>query len=241
MDDRSLFDELLRVATRLGVDVRIEPFETPPAGGGGRCVLAGKDLILLDARASLRDRVAALASALANLNLDDVYVTPEARDRVEAERDAQVAPARARAARPALHDGRRGAGALLRRGAGRGDGPGGARLGGAARAAGTRARRRLEPGRRGYGSRRARPADRPPGRGGARGRSGDRAHGRRGRAVGRRGAPGRRARVGGARVPERHSRARRRHAHPERRRLRAGRQRDRRGGAGPRPRGAARS
>ena len=92
MDDRSLLDELVRVATRLGIDVRIEPFEIPPAGGGGRCVLAGKDLILLDARASLRDRVAALASALANLDLDDVYVTPEARDRVEAERDARVLP-----------------------------------------------------------------------------------------------------------------------------------------------------
>ena len=92
MDDRSLLDELVRVATRLGVEVRIEPFETPPAGGGGRCLLAGRDLILLDARASLRDRVAALASALADRNLDDVYLTPEARDRVEAERDAQVAP-----------------------------------------------------------------------------------------------------------------------------------------------------
>jgi UDP-N-acetylmuramate dehydrogenase len=92
VDDRSLLDELVRVATRLGVDVRTEPFETPPAGGGGRCVLAGKDLILLDARASLRERVAALASALANLNLDDVYVTPEARDRVEAERDARITP-----------------------------------------------------------------------------------------------------------------------------------------------------
>jgi UDP-N-acetylmuramate dehydrogenase len=92
VDDRSLLDELVRVATRLGIDVRIEPFEIPPVGGGGRCVLAGKDLILLDARASLRDRVAALASALANLDLDDVYVTPEARDRVEAERDARVLP-----------------------------------------------------------------------------------------------------------------------------------------------------
>ena len=92
MDDRELFDELARVATRLGIVVRVEPFETPPARGGGRCRVAGREFILLDARTPLADRVGALASALADLDLDDVYLMPEARDRVEAERDARVAP-----------------------------------------------------------------------------------------------------------------------------------------------------
>jgi UDP-N-acetylmuramate dehydrogenase len=92
VDDQGLLDELVRVATRLGVEVRIEPFETPAAGGGGRCVVKGRDLILLDARAPLAGRVDALASSLASLDLDDVYVTPEARDRVEKARDPRVAP-----------------------------------------------------------------------------------------------------------------------------------------------------
>ena len=92
MDDRDLLDELVRVATRLGVEVRIEPFETPPARGGGRCLVEGREFILLDARAPLGDRVSALASALSDLDLDDVYVTPEARDRVEEARDARVRP-----------------------------------------------------------------------------------------------------------------------------------------------------
>jgi UDP-N-acetylmuramate dehydrogenase len=92
VDERELLDELVRVATRLGVEVRIEPFETPPARGGGRCVVAGREVILLDARAPLGDRVGALASALADLDLDDVYVMPEARDRVEGEREARVQP-----------------------------------------------------------------------------------------------------------------------------------------------------
>ena len=92
MDDRELLDELVRVATRLGVQVRIEPFETPSARGGGRCLVGGRELILLDARAPLGDRVSALASALSDLDLDDVYLTPEARDRVEAARDARVRP-----------------------------------------------------------------------------------------------------------------------------------------------------
>jgi UDP-N-acetylmuramate dehydrogenase len=92
VDDRDLLDELVRVATRLGVEVRIEPFETPPARGGGRCLVEGREFILLDARAPLGERVNALASALSDLDLDDVYVTPEARDRVEGARDAGVRP-----------------------------------------------------------------------------------------------------------------------------------------------------
>jgi UDP-N-acetylmuramate dehydrogenase len=91
VDDRELFDELSRAAMRLGVEVRTEPFETPPARGGGRCRVAGREFIFVDARASLGDRVGALASALAGLDLDDVYLTPEARDRVEVARDAQIA------------------------------------------------------------------------------------------------------------------------------------------------------
>ena len=77
-------------------------------------------------RAPLGDRVSALASALSDLDLDDVYVTPEARDRVEGARDARVRPREGVAARPAHHAGRRRPGALVRRGARRGDGPRGA-------------------------------------------------------------------------------------------------------------------
>ncbi|HEY7140231.1 MAG TPA: UDP-N-acetylmuramate dehydrogenase [Methylomirabilota bacterium] len=94
MDDRDLLDELVRVATRLGVEVRAEPFETPSARGGGRCLVDGRELILLDARARLGDRVGALAAALSTLDLDDVYMMPEARERVEREREpgARILP-----------------------------------------------------------------------------------------------------------------------------------------------------
>ena len=78
MDDRELLDELVRVAARLGVQVRIEPFETPPACGGGRCVVDGREFILIDARAPLGDRLGALAAAMSDLDLADISVTPGA-------------------------------------------------------------------------------------------------------------------------------------------------------------------
>jgi UDP-N-acetylmuramate dehydrogenase len=92
VDDRELFEELTRVAARLGVQVRIEPFETPPVRGGGRCVVDGRELVLIDARAPLGERLGVLAAALSDLDLEDIYVTPEARDRVERERDARILP-----------------------------------------------------------------------------------------------------------------------------------------------------
>jgi UDP-N-acetylmuramate dehydrogenase len=84
VDDAALFAELSRVAAKLGVPVRVEPFETAPVGGGGLCVVRGRSLVLLDARASLGDRVLALARALGGLPVEDVYMAPDARAAVEA-------------------------------------------------------------------------------------------------------------------------------------------------------------
>jgi hypothetical protein len=51
MDAQPLFDELLHAAARLGVEVRMEPFETPATLGGGLCVVRGETLVLIDQRA----------------------------------------------------------------------------------------------------------------------------------------------------------------------------------------------
>lgn len=90
MDDQHLFDELLRVAGTLGVAVRVEPFETPARAGGGSCVLRGKRLVLIDRTAPLRERIAAFAGALAELEIESVFMIPEARDVVEAKRGPRL-------------------------------------------------------------------------------------------------------------------------------------------------------
>lgn len=84
MNDQNLFDELLRAAENLGVAVRIEPFETSVIAGGGRCIFQGEQLVLIDARAPLRDRVMTLARALSELETETVFMVPEAREMVEA-------------------------------------------------------------------------------------------------------------------------------------------------------------
>ncbi len=78
-----MLDELLKVASKLGIAVRIEPFETPVAGGGGLCVVRGHPLVLLDSSAPLPARVRALSRALAALEVDAIYIAPVARDLIE--------------------------------------------------------------------------------------------------------------------------------------------------------------
>jgi hypothetical protein len=84
MDDQHLFDELLRAAEELGVEVRIEPFETPAPKGGGLCVVRGERLVLIDQRAPLLDRILVLAQALSELGSETVYMAPKARELIEA-------------------------------------------------------------------------------------------------------------------------------------------------------------
>ncbi|MFQ5830263.1 MAG: hypothetical protein ACE5JD_14065 [Candidatus Methylomirabilia bacterium] len=92
MDDQHLLDEFLRAAEKLGVEVRIEAFETPATTGGGLCVLRGGQLVLLDEGAPLSNRVLALARALARLESETVYMVPEARELVEAQRVEATIP-----------------------------------------------------------------------------------------------------------------------------------------------------
>jgi hypothetical protein len=92
MDDQPLFDELLQAAARLGVEVRIEPFETPATMGGGLCVVRGETLVLIDQQAPLPDRLLALARALVELQSETVYMAPEARELIEALRGDWTPP-----------------------------------------------------------------------------------------------------------------------------------------------------
>jgi hypothetical protein len=84
VDDQRLFDELARAAERLGVEVRIEPFETPASGGGGLCVVRGEKRVLVDQRAPLADRILVVARALAGLESETIYLAPEVRELIEA-------------------------------------------------------------------------------------------------------------------------------------------------------------
>lgn len=80
MDLGQLYQELCTAARKLGVEVRAEAFDpglsdaTRPRGG--LCSIRGKQLILVDSRGSLPDRIATVAGALSQLDLESVFLPP---------------------------------------------------------------------------------------------------------------------------------------------------------------------
>lgn len=81
-------DELIGVARKIGIEVRIQPIRIPSRSFGGLCRLRGRQVLLLDQKSSPADRVGTLAEALSQFEreLEGVFLTPEARQVVEAAR-----------------------------------------------------------------------------------------------------------------------------------------------------------
>lgn len=77
-----MLDELLRLAQYLEVEVRYEH----TGGRVGRCLLHGRHLIVMDKALTLREKVLGLALSLADLDYEDVYLTPACRDLLESNR-----------------------------------------------------------------------------------------------------------------------------------------------------------
>ena len=89
-DERNLFgppademlDELKRLAQRLQVEVRYES----TGGKVGRCLLYGVQIVVVERSLPVADKVEGLAIALADLDYEDVYLSPACRELLEARR-----------------------------------------------------------------------------------------------------------------------------------------------------------
>ncbi len=80
MDLPRLLDELINAAQKCGIDVRIEPFDPGLSDEkfprGGLCMVHGKQMILVDAKAPLPDRIAMVAAALSTVDLEHLFLAP---------------------------------------------------------------------------------------------------------------------------------------------------------------------
>lgn len=80
--------ELLNVAERAGIAVRIEPLDPDvfERRRGGICRIEGVRTILVDSAASIEEKISVLLRALAKVELDAVYMLPELRNRIESQK-----------------------------------------------------------------------------------------------------------------------------------------------------------
>ncbi len=84
VDQETMLHHLEELAKRLGVEVRYEA----AAGRVGKGVLRGRKIAVIDASLRVHERVAALASILADEPTNGVYLPPAVRTRLEAGRAA---------------------------------------------------------------------------------------------------------------------------------------------------------
>ena len=99
-----LYQHLHELLIKLGVSVRTEPFDpklfTGTTARGGLCRVGTKWVVLVDARASITERVGVLAHAAATFDYDRYFVPPAVREVVDNHRrtaEARVSSSKERA------------------------------------------------------------------------------------------------------------------------------------------------
>ena len=84
-DPGEKFRELLNVAERAGISVRLEPLDPEVflRHRGGICRIEGVQTILIDSAAPAEEKMAVLLRALGSVELDAIYIRPDLRNCIE--------------------------------------------------------------------------------------------------------------------------------------------------------------
>jgi len=81
VDNTAILGQLEALAQDLGVQIRYEYLEEETSfPGGGLCRLGDQHLIIVNARATIGEKVQTLARAMKRFDLGQVYLKPAVRD-----------------------------------------------------------------------------------------------------------------------------------------------------------------
>ncbi len=89
MDEQRKLGIILELAESLGIEVRLAPadMDSPEHPGGAVISLRGRDILFLNATASVEDQIRAVAPAVrGKADLDAMFLPPEIREAIEAAR-----------------------------------------------------------------------------------------------------------------------------------------------------------
>ena len=87
MTDAQLLQEFEALAQRLDIQVSRDDLEGSP---GGLCTVRGERRLILHSRLDVRTQVEIFAREFARLPLDDLYVVPRLRERIDDCREAHA-------------------------------------------------------------------------------------------------------------------------------------------------------
>ena len=86
MDDKTTLNELEELAQRVGITVRYEPLKIEGVvHAGGFCRVHGKDFVIINKKATGREKMHILIDALRRLDLSQIYVLPSLREILDVE------------------------------------------------------------------------------------------------------------------------------------------------------------
>ncbi len=83
MDEGTIIDYLEELAERFGIQIRYEAIKQDEDSinvVGGLCLLKGEYVLILNSKATVKDRIKTLAMAVKHFDLDQIYIRPVLRE-----------------------------------------------------------------------------------------------------------------------------------------------------------------
>jgi len=83
MDEETVIDHLEELAERFGIQIRYEAIKQDEDSinvVGGLCLLKGEYVLIINSKATVKDRIKTLAMAVKHFDLDQIYIRPVLRE-----------------------------------------------------------------------------------------------------------------------------------------------------------------
>ncbi len=83
MNERTIIDHLEELAESFGIQIRYEAIKQDEDSinvVGGLCLLKGEYVLIVNSKATARDRIKTLAMAVKHFDLDRIYIRPDLRE-----------------------------------------------------------------------------------------------------------------------------------------------------------------
>jgi hypothetical protein len=83
MDEGTIIDHLEALAERFGIQIRYEAIKQDEDSinvVGGLCLLKGEYVLIINSKATVKDRIKTLAMAVKHFDLDQIYIRPDLRE-----------------------------------------------------------------------------------------------------------------------------------------------------------------
>ncbi len=95
MDEQFIIGQLEELAESFGLKIRYEPMHQDEESiklVGGVCRLKGENLLIINSKAPLEDKIKAFVQALRRFDLEDIYIKPVIRELLDTSANDETAP-----------------------------------------------------------------------------------------------------------------------------------------------------